>query len=381
MLRSATVVAACFAAALRSVTGQAAGGSVAWFAASDTHLGHDVGPKNGTVVSSYEKNVRAISEMNALWASPCGTLNCSWPASLGGGPVQEPLGVVVSGDLIDNGGGSAAVVNGCNQWYNFTSLFGFNGSDGMLRSKVYEGRGNHDDENSTAAMPPGCTIVPSRAIIARNKLRLADASFGLDAVSPATGLHYSWTWPISSSCRLHFVQLNLYPGETCGSPANPGKEGTFPCADGWIWGEGAESFLVADLAAHAAAPGTHVVVAMHFGLDGWSRTWYNPDQAAAFIAALAPYKTLVVHVGHTHAAGLYSFNGTDEGAWNDPRPGFVNVMNAPATQKEAGDQTALPSEFMALEATVDAAGAGTLRIAQRVGSGWGNVQGSTTFSC
>lgn len=378
-MRSAAA-ALCLFAALRAAAGQAAG-SVAWFAASDTHLGHDVGPKNGTVVTSYDKNLNAITEMNALWAQPCGTTNCTWPAALGGGPVQEPRGVVVSGDLVDNGGGTAAEVNGCNQWFNFTRLYGFNGTDGLLRSKCYEGRGNHDDGNSTNALPAGCTTVPSRAIIARNKLRLADASFGLDAVSQATGLHYSWTWPLTSTCRLHVVQLNLYPGETCGSPANPGKEGTFSCTDGWVWGEGAESFLVADLAAHAVAPGTHVVVAMHYGLDGWSRTWYNADQAASFVAALAPYKTLVVHVGHTHAAGLYSFNGTSDGEWNDPRPGFINVMNAPATQKEAGDQTALPSEFMALEATVDAAGAGTLRIAQRVGSGWGNVQGSTTFSC
>ena len=378
-MRSAAA-ALCLFAALRAAAGQAAG-SVAWFAASDTHLGHDVGPKNGTVVSSLEKNKNAITEMNALWAQPCGTANCTWPAALGGGPVKEPRGVVISGDLIDNGGGAASQVNGCNQWFNFTALYGFNGTDGLLRSKCYEGRGNHDDGNSTNELPAGCTTVPSRAIIARNKLRLADASFGLDAVSQATGLHYSWTWPLTSTCRLHVVQLNLYPGETCGSPANPGKEGTFPCTDGWVWGEGAESFLVADLAAHAVAPGTHVVVAMHYGLDGWSRTWFNADQAASFVAALAPYKTLVVHVGHTHAAGLYSFNGTSDGAWNDPRPGFINVMNAPATQKEAGDHTALPSEFMALEATVDAAGAGTLRIAQRVGSGWGNVQGSTTFSC
>jgi hypothetical protein len=340
-----------------------------------------VGPKNGTVVSSYAKNAAAIAEMNALWAAPCGTVNCSWPPALGGGPVQEPRGVVVSGDLIDNGGGAATEVNGCKQWYNFTALYGLDGTDGVLRSKVYEGRGNHDDVNSTAAMPPGCTTVPSRAIIARNKLRLADASFGLDGVSPATGLHYSWTWPLTPTCRLHVVHLNLYPGETCGSPANPNKEGTFPCTDGWVWGEGAASFLAEDLAKHAVAPGTHVVVTFHYGLDGWSRTWFNEDQAAGFIATLAPYKTLLVHVGHTHAAGLYSFNGTVDGAWNDARPGFVNVMNAPATQKEAGDHTALPSEFMVLEAAVTAAGAGTLRIAQRVGSGWGDVHGSTAFEC
>ena len=261
----------------------AAAAALSWYAASDTHLGHDVGPKNGSVTSSYEKNVAAVREMNALWATPCGTINCTWPAALGGGAVQPPQGVVISGDLIDNGSGPATEINGCNQWKNFTAIFGMTGSDGLLKTPLYEGRGNHDADNSTVPLPAGCATVPSRAIIARNKLRLADPAFGLDGVSPATGLHYSWTWPLTTSCRIHFVQLNLYPGETCGSPANPGKEGTFPCTDSWVWGEGALSFLAADLSAHATAPGTHVVVAMHYGLDGWSRTWFNADQAAGFI--------------------------------------------------------------------------------------------------
>ena len=112
--------------------------------------------------------------MNALWATPCGTINCTWPAALGGGAVQPPQGVVISGDLIDNGSGPATEINGCNQWKNFTAIFGMTGSDGLLKTPLYEGRGNHDADNSTVPLPAGCATVPSRAIIARNKLRLAD---------------------------------------------------------------------------------------------------------------------------------------------------------------------------------------------------------------
>ena len=104
-------------------------GSLAWFAASDTHLGHDPVPKNGSaVVTSYTKNVWAINEMMRLPGS-----GEQWPASLGGGAVVQPALLTISGDLIDNGSGSGNVVNGCHQWANFTQLFGLDGTDGLLK--------------------------------------------------------------------------------------------------------------------------------------------------------------------------------------------------------------------------------------------------------
>jgi len=352
-----------------------------WYAASDTHLGHDVGPAGGNVTTSYEKNFRAITEMNALPGDP----NRTWPAALGGGRIAPPRGVVISGDLIDDGASDASRVNGCNQWRNFTALYGLDGTDGMLRTLTYEGRGNHDGGNTTDALPAGCATQPSTAIVARNRVRAADPAFAMDAVSNETGLHYSWTWPLGAACRIHFVHLNLFSGHTCGSPANPTGEGKppgYPCArDGWTYAEYSQDFLEADLAAHAAAPGTLVVAVQHLALDGWSRTWWNPDQAAALVATLARYRTLLIHVGHTHGAALYSFNGTDEGVWGQGG-GFINVMTAPATQKEAGDHAPLPSEFMVLEASLaDGAANGTLRVAQRVGAGWGDVMGEVPFVC
>ena len=69
-----------------------------FYTASDTHLGHDVGG-----ITSLALNTATIGRMNALAA--CGGVgaNCSWPAAQGGGGVQPPRAVVVSGDLIDNG--------------------------------------------------------------------------------------------------------------------------------------------------------------------------------------------------------------------------------------------------------------------------------------
>lgn len=335
----------------------------------------------------------AIQEMNRL------TATATWPAQLGGGPIAEPAGVTVSGDLIDDGYGSGDEVNGCNQWSNFTSLYGLDGTDGMLKYRVYEGRGNHDGGNTSNAVPKDCqgALQPSQNVAARNKVRAATPAFNITGTS-ATGLHYSWDWPLTDTCKLHFVHLNLFPGHTCGSPGgSPGREGPnttgFHCATGgWTWPEDSLGFLETDLAAHASSPGTLVVAIQHYGYDGWSLTWFNPDQAAEMFATLNKYNTLVVLVGHTHGAGVYSYNGTHQGAWEESTPGYIAVVNAPATQKEDGQHNPLPSEFMVLDASLTSSSSGgsdggqqqqggVLRVAQRVGSAWGSVLGNRTFTC
>lgn len=226
-----------------TVTLTPAASALSWFAASDTHLGHDPATPNGTIITSYEKNTWVIEEMNSLPTPGCAG-NCTWPSSLGGGLVTSPVGVTISGDLIDNGEGTGLEVNGCHQWENFTQLYGLNGTDGLLKYKTYEGRGNHGGPNTTEPLHTDCDTVPSRAIKARNIVRQADPSFSIDSLSTPTGLHYSW--PIDASCRVHFVQLNLFPGHTCGSPSNPGREGKspgFPCTDGWQYPEDSLGFL------------------------------------------------------------------------------------------------------------------------------------------
>ena len=106
------------------------------------------------------------------------------------------------------------------------------------------------------------------------------------------------------------------------------------------------------------------------------------DQTAEMFATLHKYNTLAAFVGHTHAAALYSHNGTAQGAFDDPRPGFISVVNAPATQKEDGELNPLPSEFMAVEVSVNTTtGTGRFRVAQRVGQTWGDVLGERSFSC
>ena len=465
------------AAVFALLTGAAAGPALSWFSASDTHLGHDSG-KGENFTTSYTKNTWAINEMNSIPSS-----GAQWPASLGGGPVLEPAGVTVSGDLIDGGVNPESSYDGCAQWANFTALYGLNGTDGLLKYRAYEGRGNHvsrpyacrprhslytprtlahcpppprnaqrargppfslqDGKNSSLAPPRGCEHSPSGWIIERNKARLADPAFAVTGMSSPTGLHYSWTWNVSSQCAIHFVHLNLFPGRECGSASNPAGEGGppgFPCNDGDLaWAENSLGFLEDDLAAHGG-PGVMTVTIQHYGVRVGRRPatlplsplphphapfWLRPppcslmdsatggtmqvrfcrpdlslcspravltlphppctpaDQREELIATLNKYNPLLVLVGHTHSAEMYSYNGTAQGQWAQGRVGFVDVVNAPATQKEDGKGNPLPSEFMALEAAMDSptASTGTLRVAQRVGSAWGSILGKKTFDC
>ena len=137
-----------------------------------------------------------------------------------------------------------------------------------------------DGKNSSLAPPRGCEHSPSGWIIERNKARLADPAFAVTGMSSPTGLHYSWTWNVSSQCAIHFVHLNLFPGRECGSASNPAGEGGppgFPCNDGDLaWAENSLGFLEDDLAAHGG-PGVMTVTIQHYGVRVGRRPAKSPS--------------------------------------------------------------------------------------------------------
>ena len=87
--------AALFAPAPASASASA----LSFFGCSDVHFGHDVVAKDNTTTTALALNRAAVAEMNALGTPN----NDSWPDALGGGPVLPPVGLVITGDLIDNG--------------------------------------------------------------------------------------------------------------------------------------------------------------------------------------------------------------------------------------------------------------------------------------
>ena len=219
--------------------------------------------------------------------------------------------------------------------------------------------------------------------MARNQLRLADPSFELEGVSE-TGLHYSWGWNASATCRVHFVQLGLYAGHTCvGCAPAPSCFYGKACYSGFVYPEDSLGFLEADLA--RLPPGTPVFTVQHYGMDGYSNDWYSQAERTEYFATLSKYNVVALFVGHTHSAATYRWNGTATFPIGQA-PG-IDVYNTPSTQKESGPCNPTPcapapSEFLVVELDIaDGATSGTLRMAQRVGDGWGDVSASKSFTC
>lgn len=198
------------------------------------------------------------------------------PPALGPGQVLTPRGVVLTGDLTNDGKAE--------QWTEFCDDFGVNG-EGRVCYPVFEGRGNHDG-GLNAAVCPG--------IVARNKQRT-----GLTAVS-ANGLHYSWDWD-----QVHLVQTNLYPGDQRDRQGHMDGEGHEP--------HGSLSFLRDDLAKSVGTSGRPVVIFLHFGWDdfstGWG--WWSEREREAFYEVIKSYNVVALVHGHTHAAAFQRWHGLD----------------------------------------------------------------------
>ena len=341
---------------------------LSFFGCSDVHFGHDVVAKDNSTTTALELNRFAVLEMNAL------PMNDSWPPALGGGVVQTPVGLIITGDLIDNGFTEGFEVD------NFTAVYGLDGTDGMVHFPVYEGRGNHDGANSTDTEPH---FVASM-IVERNQVRQNIPAFNLTGIS-ATGLHYSWRWHVADGCDAHFVMLNEYAGHLCDGCAPANCFYGPPCYTGWTWPEDSLGFLEKQLPALVGASGMPVFVMQHYCFDGYSNSWYSQKQRLELFTTLQAYNVAGILCGHTHSAAIYSVivtaNSTDMHPFG--YPGAIDVYNIPSTQKEDASGFPAPSEFMAFEIAANASAAGSFvfRAAQRVAYGWGTVSASKSITC
>ena len=222
-----------------------------------------------------DRNDRVRDTLRAINAAT----NLAWPEELGGGTIAKPRGVLVLGDVIDDGD---RVFQGKHQtprqFFQFAADFGFDGTDGLLDFPVFETWGNHDG-------PPVGAEKLGFSFQARLKERNARRQQKGWLTSLSTnGLHYSWDWD-----DVHFVMLGLYPADE----QNPLLKRYSPV---WHNPQGALAFLKEDLARHVGTNGRPVVLLSHCGFDtDW---WHTNDWKAAYEAA-KPYNVVLYMYGHT----------------------------------------------------------------------------------
>ncbi len=248
---------------VQSETGPARG--VTFLSVSDTHY---------DAYENEDRNLRVretVVQMN-------GIADVRWPGELGGGPISPPRGVVVLGDIIDDGDRMLdGKVQGPRQWGFFLADFGLDGTDGLLKYPVFEGWGNHDG-------PPvgrerfGFSL--QAELKKRNALRKGRC---LIANLSENGLHYSWDWD-----DVHFVQLNIYPADR--------QHDKVKYSASWHDPQGSLSFLKEDVARNVGASGRPVVLMSHCGFD---TDWWHTDDWRAVYEAMKPYNVILYLYGHT----------------------------------------------------------------------------------
>ena len=279
---------------------------VTFFVGSDCHYGRE----NNAAI-----NRRVIDEMNALPGTPL-------PASIGGGFVRTPRGVVLNGDLLDEGfTKETAPAN----WAEFCRDYGLTGNDGRLCFPVYEGFGNHDGGPTKSFVRAG--------IKERNPKRV-----GLKSIS-ANGLHYSWDWD-----HLHLANLNLFGGS--GSADVKGVNG--PEHDP----EQSLEFLTYDLAQNVGKSGRPVIAFQHFAWLGGMSDWWHPEAKERFYEVIKPYNIACLINGHSH--------GADFVPWHD-----LLTVHDGSTARGEGDT----GDFLVVRVTDK-----EVLIIQRKLGGWGNVR-------
>lgn len=231
--------------------------------------------------AEYLSGVDMVGRINSLAGTP-------YPAAIGG-MVAAPRGIIMAGDLIDDG---ALADRYPQQWTNYLADFGVNG-EGRVKFPVFEGAGNHD-------MHPNMFVY--NQIKARNQAR---KSQGMIADVSPNGYHYSWDWD-----GIHFVNLNLFPGNVWEGEADAYGSVHHP--------QFALDFLKADLEKNVGNSGRPVVTIHHFRVI--DDNWWTHSAADAYQKVLQDYNVIFVSTGHQGGAVNNVWRGinweTSNGALN-----------------------------------------------------------------
>jgi cytolysin (calcineurin-like family phosphatase) len=221
--------------------------------------------------------------------------------------IVQPRGIVVAGDMTDDGGGQTAEPAEGYQLLQFSQRYRQGNGDDEVHFSVYAGLGNHDLDQDGPAGDVDWYRDELRDYVRMNHRQgaLLKPSVPADDYDVASDC-YSWNWD-----GLHLVQLHRFGGDT-----NKGATSSL----GW---------LARDLERHASN-GQPVVLFQHYGWDTFSIErwdpaattfddegsgpphWWSEEQRAALIATVKPYNIVGIFHGHEHDTPMiYSRDGYD----------------------------------------------------------------------
>ncbi|MEO3997712.1 metallophosphoesterase [Mesorhizobium sp. CAU 1732] len=236
-----------------------------------------------------------------------------WPAEIGGAatglasagtPIGKPLGLVIGGDMTDDGGGQVTDPAEGTQLLQFSHRYQEGSGPGRINFPVYVGLGNHDLDQD--GPPPHADwyrremrdyveVNHRPSVIFKPPLPASDYDMESD--------NFSWDWG-----GLHLVQLQRFGGDT--------RKGA---VSGLPW-------LKRDLATFAA-DGRPVILFQHYGWDSFSTEswdpdrktfddaghgaphWWSADERQALLDAIVGYNVIGIFHGHQHETPMIYSEG------------------------------------------------------------------------
>ncbi|MGE6785382.1 metallophosphoesterase [Ensifer adhaerens] len=253
--------------------------------------------------------LRHVAALNAVHAM-------RWPATVAGKPsglasagreIGKPLGLVLGGDITDDGGGQVRQPREGRQLQQFSSRYQDGAGPGHVHMPVYVGLGNHDLDQDG---PPPHVDWYRRELRDYVELNHRQTVFYMPPV-PVTNYDplsdcYSWDWG-----GLHVVQLQRFGGDQTKGAVN------------------ALPWLKQDLASYAG-DGRPVILFQHYGWDAFSTEvwdakagtfdnegdgaphWWSVDERQALLDVIKGSNVIGLFHGHQHeTAMIYRQGGID----------------------------------------------------------------------
>jgi cytolysin (calcineurin-like family phosphatase) len=260
-------------------------------------MGSGLSPNCRQEGKTDENLIRHIAALNRI-------AEHKWPAEIdgvptglagAGTPIAAPLGIVVGGDMTDDGGGQVIAPSEGTQLLQFSHRYQQGIGPDRVHFPVYVGLGNHDLDQDG---PPPHADWYRRELRDYVEINHRPSVFFKPPL-PATNYDalsdcYSWDWG-----GLHLVQLHRFGGDTTKGAAN-----SLP-------------WLKDDLATYAT-DGRPVMLFQHYGWDAFSIEswdpqshkfddegtgvphWWSREQRQQLIEATNGYNVAGIFHGHQH---------------------------------------------------------------------------------